>query len=195
MVYDLKTEISSLQDSLSKQNMKQKVFVCDNSQLDNELKEQNQRLSKQLVEAGERETEMRREMKSLREKFNRERSNLDEHFSYIESLKEEISLTLDKKSELERHISELSLERESLSDSLDFSVGQIFSLERRQRDQENLIRSSERELEELRSSNQYLMEKLDTWSVRRSSSPSCKTSIMSELELSASDSDISLPRW
>ena len=118
MVYDLKTEISSLQDSLSKQNMKQKVFVCDNSQLDNELKEQNQRLSKQLVEAGERETEMRSNMRSLREKFNRERSNLDQHFSYIESLKDEISLTLDKKSELERHISELSLERESLSDSL-----------------------------------------------------------------------------
>ena len=135
-------------------------------------------------------------MRSVKENFQRERHELEEHFSYIQSLKEEISVTLEKKAELERHICELACERDNLSDSLDYSVGKIFSLERRQRDQENLLRSSERELEELRTSNHYLMEKLETWSVSvsRCSSPSCRTSIMSELELSASDSDLSLHR-
>jgi chromosome segregation ATPase len=190
-IEDLKSEILSLQESLSNQGMKQRAFVWENSSLERELRDQNQRMSKQLVEAGEREAELRRSMQSLREKVNRERSNLEDHFTYIDSLKGEISLTLDNKAELEKHVSELAKEKESLSDSLDYSVGKIFSLEKRQRDQENLLRSNERELEELKASNQFLLEKLETWSFSRSSSQSCNTSILSELELFASDNEIS----
>jgi polyhydroxyalkanoate synthesis regulator phasin len=74
--------------------VKQQAVVWENSNLEKELKNQNQRLSKQLVEAGEREAELRRSMQSLREKVNRERSNLEDHFTCIDSLKGEISLTL-----------------------------------------------------------------------------------------------------
>ena len=192
----MQSEISGLKNCLDKQNKKQQTYLWDSSELESELKEQIQRQSKQLEEAGEREAELKKEMRSVKENFQRERHELEEHFSYIQSLKEEISVTLEMKAELERHICELANERDNLSDSLDYSVGKIFSLERRQRDQENLLRSSERELEELRTSNHYLMEKLETWSVSvsRCSSPSCRTSIMSELELSASDSDMSLHR-
>ena len=84
----------SLQDSLSNQRVTQQAVVWENSNLEKELKNQNQRLSKQLVEAGEREAELRRSMQSLREKVNRERSNLEDHFTYIDSLKGEISRTL-----------------------------------------------------------------------------------------------------
>ena len=177
LIDDLKSEILSLQDSLSKQGMKQQAFVWESTNLEQELTDQNQRLSKQLVEAGERETELRRAMQTLREKVNRERSNLEDHFTYIESLKGEISLVLDNKAELQKHVGELVHDKESLSDSLDYSVGKIFSLEKKQRDQENLLRSSERELIELKTSNQYLLEKLETWSFSRSSSQSCNTSI------------------
>ena len=113
----------SLQESLSIQGMKQQAVVWENTNLERELKDQSQRLSKQLVEAEEREAELRRAMQSLREKGNRERSNLEDHFTYIDSLKGEISLTLDNKAELEKHVNELVLEKESLSDSLDYSVG------------------------------------------------------------------------
>ena len=193
-IEDLKSEILSLQDSLFNQGMKQQEFVWENSNLERELSElrdQNHRMSKQLVEAGEREAELRRSMQSLREKVNRERSNLEDQFTYIDSLKGEISLTLDNKAELEKQVNELAVEKESLFDSLDYSVGRIFSLEKRQRDQENLLRSSERELEELKASNQFLLEKLETWSFSRSSSQFCNTSILSELELFASDKEIS----
>jgi len=190
LIDDLKSEILSLQDSLSKQGMKQQAFVWESTNLEQELTDQNHRLSQQLVEAGERETELRRAMHTLREKVNRERSNLEDHFTYIESLKGEISLVLDNKAELQKHVGELVHDKESLSDSLDYSVGKIFSLEKKQRDQENLLRSSERELIELKTSNQYLLEKLETWSFSRSSSQSCNTSILSELELCASDNEM-----
>ena len=171
------------------------MWDADSSQRESELQEQIQRNSKQLVEAAEREAELKMVMRSLKESFQTERNDVDEHFSYIQSLKGEISLTMEKKAELEKHINELACERDNLSDSLDFSVGKMFSLEKRQRDQENLLRSSEREIEELRTSNHYLMEKLEAWSVSRSSSPSGRTSINLELELSASDSDLSLYKW
>ena len=195
LVYEMQSEISGLRDSLSRQSKKQQTFLRDSSEMESELKEQIQRQSKQLGEAGEREAEMKKEMRSVKENLQRERSNLDEHLSYIQTLKGEISLTVEKKAELEMHICELACERDNLSDSLEHSVGKIFSLERKQKDQENLLRSSERELEELRTSNHYLMEKLEVWSVSRCSSPSFRSSIMSELELSASDSDMSLHRW
>ena len=69
---DLKSEMLSLQDSLSIQGMKQQAVVWENTNLERELKDQSQRLSKQLVEAEEREAELRRAMQSLREKGNRE---------------------------------------------------------------------------------------------------------------------------
>ena len=102
---DLKSEMLSLQDSLSNQRVKQQAVVWENSNLEKELKNQNQRLSRQLVEAGEREVELIRTMQSLREKVNKERSNLEDHFTYIDSLKGEICLTLDNKAKLEKHVS------------------------------------------------------------------------------------------
>ena len=115
--------------------------------------------------------------------------------SYIVFLKGELSVAIEKKAKLEKHIHDLDNERDNLSYSLDFSVGKISSLERKHRDQEDLLRSSEREIDELRTSNHHLMEKLEAWSVSISSSPSFRTSINLELELSASDSDLCLYRW
>ena len=190
LIDDLKSKISSLQDSLSKQGIKQQAAVWESSNLEEELTSQNQRLTQQLVEAGEREAELRRAMQVMKEKMKRDTNSLEDHLTYIDSLKGEISLILNHKTELQHQVSELLQEKEGLSDSLDYSVGKIFSLEKKQRDQENLLRSSERELLELKTSNQILLEKLETWSFSRASSQSCNTSIMSELELCTSDSDL-----
>ena len=146
-----------------------------------ELKEQNQGLSRQLVEAGEREAELRREIKRLKEQYQRERMKIGEHYSYIESLKVEISRTIDKEIKLERKICELTSENECLSESLHYSVGKIYALEKRQMDQDYLLRSSERELEELRASNHYMTKRLETLLNRRTSR-SYKASLLSELE-------------
>ena len=191
LIDDLRLEISSLQDSINNRGMQLQTYVIENNGFEKELKEQNQRLSKQLFEATERESELRKTLHNLREKSTLDRDTLQDHFSYIESLKGEISHTLDKKYELERHVSDLMREKESLSESLDYSVGKILSLEKKQRDQENILRSNERELDELKSSNQFLMEKLENWSFSRTSSNSCNASILSELEMSSSDNGMS----
>ena len=190
LIDDLKSEILSLQDSLSKQGIKQQAAVWESSNIEEELTNENQRLTQQLLEAEAREVELRRAMQVMKERVRRYKTSLEDHFTYIESLKEEMSLILNNKTELQQQVSELEQEKDSLSDSLDFSVGKIFSLEKKQRDQENLLRSSERELLELKTSNQMLLEKLETWSFSRASSQSCNTSIMSELELCTSDSDL-----
>jgi len=126
----------------------------------------------------------------MKEKLKRDKNSLEDHLTYIDSLKGEISLISNHKTELQHQVSQLLQEKDSLSDSLDYSVGKIFSLEKKQRDQENLLRSSERELLELKTSNQLMLEKMETWSFSRASSQSCNTSIMSELELCTSDSDL-----
>ena len=105
---------------------------------------------------------------------------MGEHYSYVESLKLEISRTIDKETELEMRICELTSEKEYLSESLHFSVDKICSLEKRQMDQDYLLRSSKRELEELCASNHYLTDRLETLLNRRTSE-SCKVSLMSEL--------------
>ena len=61
-------------------------------------------MSRQLVEAAQKEAEIRREIKRLKEQYQRERMKIGEHFSYIESLKVEISRTIDKETELKRKI-------------------------------------------------------------------------------------------
>ena len=148
-----------------------------------------------LEEAKERESELKRKANRLEKKYEREKGDVDEQISYIQSLKEEVSLAMEKKRELDHIIHELGCERDNLLHSLDFSVGKITFFERRHRDQENLINSSEREIDELRASNHQLMEKLEAWSVSISSSPSFMTSMNLELELSASDSDLSIYKW
>jgi len=185
LIDDLKSEISLLQESLNK---KQPIGE-EHSALEKELKDQNQRLTRQLSEAGDKEKELMRTLQNLRDKVNIKRNNLEDHFAYIETLKGEITLTLDKKGELEKHVRDLINEKESLADSLEFSVGKIFSLEKRLQDNEQTIRVKEKELEELYSSNQLLLEKMENWSFSKSSSQSCATSILSELESSSSENN------
>ena len=93
-------------------------------------------------------------------------------------------------------MSTLQFEKESLSNSLENAIAKIYTLERKQTDHETIIRTNEREMEELKTSNHYLLEKLELWSMSHSSSPTLKTSLMSELELSTSESssDNSLQR-
>ena len=100
----------------------------------------------------------------------------------------------EKKEELEKEMILLKLEKDSISLSLDGALCKISQLERRQEDQETVMRSSEREVEELKTSNNYLLEKLELWSMSHSSSPTMKNSLMSELELSTSESETSLQR-
>ena len=94
---------------------------------------------------------------------------------------------IDKKAELENQIRSLSEERTNLTETLEQSTENIRQLERKQKDQDRLVRSKEKDIEELRAGNQHLLERLETMSRSRSSSPSCHLSLLSEIEMSGSD--------
>jgi hypothetical protein len=105
LIYELQAEISEFRDSFAEQNMKQTaLWDIESSTRESELREQVQKQSKLLLEAAEKEAELRREMIRMKKNFKREKDDVDEHLDYIQSLKEEISQFLLKKSELEKHI-------------------------------------------------------------------------------------------
>ena len=154
-----------------------------------DLTEQNQRLTSQLKSAGEKEKELRNNISKMKDQFNVRKTSIQEHFGYVESLREEISSVMDKKADLEKQIRLMSEEQKNLTQTLEDSSNAIFKLERTQKDQDYLVRSREKDIEELRTGNHLLLERLETMSRSRSSSPSCRMSLLSEMEMSSSDGE------
>merc|ERR1719341_2535529 len=106
----------------------------------------------------------------------------------VESLRREMRMVTERREDTERLVTRLQFEKERLTDSLEIAVAKVYNLEKRQADHDAIIRTNEREIDELKTSNHYLLDKLELWSMSHSSSPTMKNSLMSELELSTSDS-------
>ena len=106
----------------------------------------------------------------------------------VESLRREMRIVTERREDTERLVTRLQFEKERLTDSLEIAVAKVCNLEKRQADHDAIIRTNEREIDELKTSNHYLLDKLELWSMSHSSSPTMKNSLMSELELSTSDS-------
>jgi len=191
---ELHTDISNLREALETHTTSQKQMEREKSQTVHDLTEENGRLAQELRDAAEKERDLREHIKKMRSQFSKRRNSMQEHFQHVESLRDEIDSVLSKKDELERQIQNLLSERESLTNSLELSSSAILQLERKHRDQESSIRKGEREMDELRNSNLHLMDKLEHLSRSRSSSPSCRMSLQSEMELSGSDSEKSMRR-
>ena len=152
------------------------------------LKEEIERLSRELQGARERQEVMARDLRDVNEELRRERSSGEEVMREVETLRRDMRLMLERREDTERMVTSLQCEKERLSTSLENAVAKVYTLEKRQTDHETVIRTNEREMEELKTSNHYLLEKLELWSMSHSSSPTLKNSLMSELELSTSDS-------
>uniref|UniRef100_T1I992 Uncharacterized protein n=1 Tax=Rhodnius prolixus TaxID=13249 RepID=T1I992_RHOPR len=85
----------------------------------------------------------------------------------------------EKKNELERRVAVLTQQRDNLSTALDEATDRIMLLERQMREQQLQMRVSNSELEELRSANSSLGDKIQGFS---SSSTSGQRSLHSEME-------------
>lgn len=88
----------------------------------------------------------------------------------METFRTQILMLTEKKSELERRMQHLLDERENLTSNLDESSDRIVGLERQCHEQEIQLRETHRELNELRSTNGSLCERLE--SLARSSGQS-----------------------
>ena len=89
-----------MRDSFAKQNVKQQAASWDieTSRREMELREQVQKQSMLLMEAADKEAELRREIIRMKQNYKREKDDVGDHLDYIQSLKEEISAFLQKKS-------------------------------------------------------------------------------------------------
>ena len=186
LITELHAEISQLKEKIIEKNQR--------GSSEEFLREETERLNFQLSESVQRNDELARELRLVTENLRREKLCVEEQIQDCKAIKSEMNLLAEKKEELEKQMIILKLEKESISLSLDGALCKISQLERRQEDQETVMRSSEREVEELKTSNNYLLEKLELWSMSHSSSPTMKNSLMSELELSTSESETSLHR-
>merc|ERR1719394_367382 len=184
-VSELQSEERRLRESLDAATSR----AQERSLLVTDLGDQNQRLGKQLAEAEEAALDLRAQVRHLREQAEAERASVREQGAYLEALRGELVQAREQRRQVEAVVVRLEGERAELVDSLEMAVGKVFSLERRAKEQEREAKLGERELGELRSSNQYLLERLEQWSLSLRSSPvSARASLLSELELSVTDS-------
>ena len=180
LLAEMQVEIGHLRDRLVERDK------CNETET--LLKEEIERLSSELQGARERADVMTRELADVNEEIRRERISGEEMVREVETLRREMRLVTERREDTERMVTRLQFEKERLTSSLEIAVAKVCNLEKRQADQETIIRTNERELDELKTSNHYLLDKLELWSMSHSSSPTMKNSLMSELELSTSDS-------
>ena len=123
--------------------------------------ETNSRLLRQLGEAEQGVVQLRAQVRGLREQAEVEREAAREQATYVEGLRGEVTLGREQRRSLQTRISSLEGERAELLGSLEATVGRVQALERKVREQEREARQGHREVGELRSSNQYLLERLE----------------------------------
>ena len=179
LISELQSEVRMLKDKLVERSQNSETEQC--------LKDDIDRLNSELQEALDKQEAYIREIRVAHDDLKRERLNNEEQIKDILAMKADMKHLSERKDDLERLVLALQMEKESLSISLEEAVAKIIILEKKQSDHETVIRTNEREMEELKTSNHYLLEKLELWSMSHSSSPTLKTSLMSELELSSSD--------
>ena len=179
LISELQSEVRMLKDKLVERSQNSETEQC--------LKDDIDRLNGELQETLDKQEAYIREIRAAHDDLKRERLNNAEQIKDILNMKADMKYLSERKDDLERLVLALQMEKESLSISLENAVAKIIILEKKQSDHETVIRTNEREMEELKTSNHYLLEKLELWSMSHSSSPTLKTSLMSELELSSSD--------
>ena len=105
----------------------------------------------------------------------------------------QINLMTKRKCDLEKRISSLTEDRENLNSSLEESSDRIFLLEKQLQQQELVLRTQHKDLEELRHANSQLHNKLDAMSRKSAAiehSPSNgHQSLFSEIEMSSQSSN------
>ncbi|KAK4287984.1 hypothetical protein Pmani_038954 [Petrolisthes manimaculis] len=183
-VQELTLDLQGVKVETEEQKTQLRQTEREKSQLIDQLTEQNQRLTTQLKESSKHEHQMEQQLQLMRDQVSLRKSNMSEQVSTLEVLRDEINLLAEKKMDLERRIDSLVNEREGLSSTLDESSDRIIMLEKQSREQEALLRMSQRDVDDLRHTNLSLSDRLEAIS-RNSSSPSMgHTSLMNEIDMS-----------
>lgn len=121
------------------------------------------------------------------DKFKVRLSNRQDHEVQLDTLREEIQLLSNRKDELERRLNTINCERNNLNMSLEESGDKIVILEKCINDKDVKLMNQQRELDELRHANTWLINKLDD---SMANATSCDNSTMDQQQQSSNMSQI-----
>jgi len=189
-VGELQADIHNLRQIIQDSEKSTRLQEKEKSLLISQLTEQNQRLTLQLKDSSKNEESLSCELQSMRDQVNYKKSSMTEHVTHLETLREEINIMMEKKIELERRIEGLYAERDGLTSTLDESADRIVMLEKEAREQDSIIRTSRKEIDELKATNLSLADRLDTMYRSTSLSPHGNRSLLTEMEVSDSEKSL-----
>lgn len=135
-ILELQNDIADLTSKLQAKENTIKQWERDKSSLVAELNAQNVRLTSQLKEYAAVESQLQLQIQTLKEQLSMGKTNLQEHMSSVDSLRDELDLVLEKKNELERRLQMAAMERDNMASALEEASDKILLLERHAREQD-----------------------------------------------------------
>ena len=186
-VLELQGDIHSVRKALEKQAKKNKNYERRSSETIRHLTEENQRLTLQVKQSRETEKLLVNNKLTVNNDFVVKNVNMQEHVNIMEELNKKISEIVLAKLALEKQTEDLIKEINCLTCSMEHSANKVRQMERKTSSQENTLRSYERDCEQLRSANQYLLEKLDKVSNWEDISVNKPKSLLLEIKSSGTD--------
>jgi chromosome segregation ATPase len=167
---ELNRDMSSITRYLDKQAQRRKDFDRQSSYTMQQLTEENQRLSAHVERVGEKEKHLVSHKQAINTEIVLKKITMQEHFNSMENLNKRISQIVLDKVMLEKQIEVLTKEIGSMTLEVEHSANKIW--ERKTTKQEKVNRNYEKDREKLRSTNQYLSERLEK--VSQSNEPQSK---------------------
>lgn len=135
-ILELQNDITELTNKLSTKETVLKQWDREKSSLVVELNTQNSRLTAQLKEAAAVESQLQHQIEYLKEECVLGKTNLHQHMSSVEGLRDELEVVTEKNRELERRLNLAAAERDGLAITLEEASDRILMMERHVREQE-----------------------------------------------------------
>lgn len=166
---EMQDELKEMKLKLEAQEALVKQFEREKNALIEELTIQNARLSAELQKSNHTEAQLQTQLHDVKEQCNRRTMSIQDHVNSLESLKSELKMILEKKSELEHRLQISAAEKETLQSLLAESSDRIHTLERSNREQETKYKITIQTLDRLERENGTLSERLESFDSQRSS--------------------------
>ncbi|XP_068623440.1 bicaudal D-related protein homolog [Battus philenor] len=152
-IRELTAKIDSKDNSVKQREEEKTSLIAD-------LTAQNSRLTAQLKESSVTEAQLLAQLESLKDQCSMRKTSLQDHVQSLKSLKAELALVSDKKTDLERRLTVSLRDKDNLMQQLEEATDRISALERQLKEQEHLYQNTLKELERLQRSHDTLAERV-----------------------------------
>lgn len=169
-ITELQADLKEMKVKLEAQEQLLKQFEREKNALIEELTMQNTRLSQELHKSNLTEAQLQAQLHETKDQCNRRTMSVQDHVNSLESLKGELKMILDKKSDLEHRLQISAAEKETLQSLLSEASDRIHTLERSNREQETKYKITVQTLDRLERENGTLSERLESIDSEKSGS-------------------------